>query len=331
MKKIALLLVSVLLISTLVACGDSGKEEGVSGGTAVEFPEKTVTIIVPYSAGGSTDVFARVLGKYLEPIFDESVVINNVSGGGGAVGFNNTLTSKPDGYTVTISNGASLTLGGIGGVDFEYDDFDNLARVIVEDLVVGVHKDSPINSIEDLINYEDDTGEKIKYGFAGLGGFTHLASEQFIKEVGINVDSVGYGSGSEAVAGLLGGFVDVIAQQPAEILAQYEAGEFKALAIMGDERHPDFPDVPTLKEEGVDLQLYQWRGISGPKGMPEEVKNIWMNALKEVANNEEFNKQVVEVLGANINYIEGEEFETWMDEEAAWIYALIEELGLKED
>lgn len=333
-KLISILTVFLLLAAVFVGCSNDAKqpETGPTEGEtqSVDWPKKTVNIIVPYNAGGSTDVFARILATELEPIFGQSVVVTNVAGGGGAVGFANTLASAADGYTVTVSNGASLTLGGIGNVDFEYDDFDNLARVIVEDLVIGVHKDAPWDTIEEVIDYAKANPGELKYGFAGLGGFTHLASSQFIKTTGIEVDGVGYGGGSEAVAGLLGGFVDIIAQQPAEILAQYEAGEFKALAVMGDNRHPLFGDVPTLTEEGIDLKLYQWRGISGPKGMPEEVKQIWMDAMKKATETAEFKKQVEEVLASDINYLQGADFDKWLVDEANWIYPLIEELGLKE-
>ncbi len=338
-KIISFLVLFALLAMTIIGCSSEAPKTDDSPGDAgdvveetpsIDWPKKSINIIVPYNAGGSTDVFARILATELEPILGQPVVVTNVAGGGGAVGFANTLASEADGYTVTVSNGASLTLGGIGNVDFEYDDFDNLARVIVEDLVIGVHKDAPWDSVQELIEYGQANPGELKYGFAGLGGFTHLASSQFIKTADIEVEGVGYGGGSEAVAALLGGFVDVIAQQPAEILAQYEAGEFKALAVMGENRHPLFEDVPTLAEEGLDLQLYQWRGISGPKGMPEEVKEIWMNAMKEASQTEEFKKQVTEVLASDINYIQGQEFDEWLDKEAAWIYPLIEELGLQE-
>jgi len=330
-KILSIVLLVALFTTTIVGC--SSKTTGTSGDekTDVEtWPTKSINIIVGYDAGGSTDLFARLLAEHLSPILGQPVVVSNVPGGGGAVGFANTLASEADGYTVVVSNGASLVLGAVGNVDFEYNDFDNLARVVVEDLVICVRKDAPWNSIQELVAYAKENPGELKYGFAGLGGFTHLASAQFIKTTGIKVDGIPYDGGSQAVAGLLGGFVDVIAQQPAEILSQYQSGDFKALAIMGKNEHPLFEGVPTLTEEGINLQLNQWRGISGPKGIPEEVKIVWMNAIKKVSEMPEFKKEVNEILAADIDCIEGDEFDKWLLSEANWIYPLVDELGLKE-
>ena len=328
-KRAFIILAALMLL--LVVSGCSGKSSGAAKNKAAEsvWPEKDINIIVGYGPGGSTDTFARILAKYLAPVLGKNVIVSNVPGGGGAVGYTNTLTSKADGYTVVVSNGSLLTLGGIGDVDFGYSNFDNIGRVIVEDETICVGKNATWKSVSELVEYAKANPGKLKVGFAGMGGFTYLAANKFIKSVGIDVRGVGYGSGSEAVAGLLGGFVDFIVQQPGEIYSQYEAGELKVLGIMGDERNPLLSEVPTCKEGGFDLELYQWRGISAPKGVPENVKATWIDALNKVNSNEEFKKEIQKVLLANTKCITGNEFETWLKKEAEWIYPLIEDLGLK--
>lgn len=333
MKKtkriMVLMLVSVLVLMSAVGCSNQQANEDNESEANVAWPEKSLNIIVGYGAGGSTDTFARILAKHLEPVVGQPIVVSNVPGGGGAVGYNQTLTSDPDGYTVVVSNGSLLTLGGIGNVDFGYDSFDNIARVIVEDETVCVNKDSQFETVSEMVEYAKAHPSELKVGFAGIGGFTYLAANQFITSTGIEVESVGYSSGSEAVAGLLGGFVDFIVQQPGEIYSQYKGGELKVLATMGSERHPLLLEVPTCQEEGLDLELYQWRGISAPQGVSDDVKEAWYKALNEVQQSEEFQSEITEVLLANTNYMQGEEFESWLKSESEWIYPLIESLGLK--
>lgn len=328
-KIIVFMLVGVLVLMSMVGCSNQQASEGEGTEAEAVWPEKNVNIIVGYGAGGSTDTFARILAKHLEPVIGQPIVVSNVPGGGGAVGYSQTLTSKADGYTVVVSNGSLLTLGGIGNVDFGYGNFDNIARVIAEDETVCVSKNSEFKTVSEMVEYAKANPGELKVGFAGVGGFTYLAANQFIASTGIDVEGVGYGSGSEAVAGLLGGFVDFIVQQPGEIYSQYKGGELKVLATMGDERHPLLTEIPTCKEEGFDLELYQWRGISAPKDVPDDVKDAWYKALNEVQQSEEFRAEITEVLLANTNYVEGQEFEGWLQSESDWIYPLIDTLGLK--
>ncbi len=331
-KMIAVMMVVLLLAASLAGCGN--ESEGTDGPdeSAVNFPIKSVNMIVGYGAGGSTDIFARLVAKYLEEIWGQSVVITNVTGGGGAVGFTQTLQNRADGYTVTISNGASLTTSASGNVDYKYNDFDNLARIIIEDQVLLVSKDSSYDSLGDLLDDANANPGKLKIGFAGLGGFGHLAAAKFLNDTGIDVGNIGYGSGSEAVVGVMGNFVDFCVQQPGEFISQYEAGELKALAILSDARHPSpaLSEIPTAKEQGIEFATNQWRGVSAPKGLPEEVRAEWESALTEVANNPEFQREVEEILLSRVDCITGDEFEAWLDSENAWISPLMQELGLAE-
>ncbi len=326
MKKRFSLSIVMCFIAVFVFClGFSNQALAKEG-----WPKTTVNIIVGYNPGGSTDTFARLLAKHLESVFGHPVVVQNVPGGGGAVGYVKTMTSKPDGYTVVVSNGSLLTLGGIGNVDFQYSDFTNLGRVIVEDETICVGKDAPWNNVAELIAYSKENPGKLRIGFAGIGGFTYLAANQFIKTAGIEIDGIGYSSGAEAVAGLLGGFVDVIVQQPGEIFSHWQGGEVKILGTMGEVRHVLFPDVMTCEEQGLNLKLFQWRGISGPKNMPEDIKAAWIDALDKVQQSEAFRKDITEILCAGTSFIGGDDFEDWLKKEADWIYPLIDELGLKQ-
>lgn len=323
--------VLLILMVTMIATGCSQKKE--TGSSDVEsgsdWGKKDVNIIVGYGPGGSTDTFARIFAKYLSPVIGNNVVVSNISGGGGAVGYIKTLTSDPDGNSVVVSNGSLLTLGGIGNIDFEYSNFSNIARIIVEDETICVGKNAEWDNITEMIDYAKANPKKLKVGFAGIGGFTYLAANKFIEAAEIEVIGVGYDSGSEAVAGLLGGFVDFIVQQPGEIFAQYDAGELKVLAVAGTERNPLLPDASTCKEQGLELELYQWRGLSAPANLPEEARARWITAIDEVTGNPDFVAEIQKVLLATTKPLTGDLFEEWLVKEAGWIYPLIEDLGLR--
>ena len=154
-KKRFFALGSMLLILALIVVGCSGGGEKAADAdkeSEATWPEKAVTIIVSYNPGGSTDVFARILAKSLEQILGQPVVVTNVPGGGGAVGFAQTLGSKPDGYTLTVSNGGFAYISRIRERGFDYESFDNIARVITEDITVVVRKDAPGTTLMSLLN-----------------------------------------------------------------------------------------------------------------------------------------------------------------------------------
>ena len=182
MKKFtALALALVMALGLLAGCGSpapAGSTAAPAGSTGTGAPRppfrkkgKNINMIVGYSAGGSTDIFARLVAKYVEQKWGCTVVVQNVTSGSGAVGFQQCLDSAADGYTVTISNGASLTLSESGNYDWTYKDFDNLAKIIDEDELLCVKADAPYNDLNEFVEYAKANPGKMTVGFAGLGGF----------------------------------------------------------------------------------------------------------------------------------------------------------------
>jgi len=324
MEKLKKITISLFLVSFLVVFMCSGLAVAKT-----EYPEKPITIFVGYNAGGSTDIFARILASYLEPIFGQPCVIVNKPGGGGGVAEAELKGVKPDGYTVLVGGGALLVLKGLGNVEYGYQDFDNIARIIKEDVAICVKADSPWDSIEDLVNYAKKNPGELKVGFAGVGSYTWLCGNRFLKETRIEANGIGFGGGAKSLAALLGGFVDVIFQHPAEVYSQWKAGKVKMLAIMGETRNPMINEIPTLKESGINVVGVQWRGVHAPKGIPEEVKTVWYKALDKIQKNPEFREKVEDTLMCSISFIKGDEFNNWLKSEAEWIYPLIENLNLK--
>lgn len=314
--------------------GNSTDPKPNSSGTASEpgvwVPTEDVTILCGYSAGGSTDLFARLTAQYLSDYWGVNVIVDNVTGGSGAVAMTQCLQSPADGLTVTISNGASLTLSASGNVDWMYSDFTNLAKVIDEDELLCVRSDSKFTSMKELIDYCLEHPNEVSIGFAGVGGFTYLAAQKFISDMGIQVKTVAYDSGSEVVTAVMGSFVDFCMQQPAELSSGLESGAVKCLATMSQGRHPSelLSSAPTSQEEGFDFVTTQWRGFSAPGNLPEDIKAGWIAALEAVMADPEYQADVTDTLLARVSPVLGADMDAFMDSDYAWIQPLMEELNL---
>lgn len=193
-----------------------------------------------------------------------------------------------------------------------------------------VKSDSQFNSMSEFISYCKEHPGEVSIGFAGVGGFTYLAAQKFIADMGIDVKTVAYDSGSEVVTAVMGGFVDFCMQQPAELASGLESGALKCLATMSDEHHPSelLASVPTSKEEGFEFITTQWRGISAPGDLPENIKEGWLTALKAVADDPDFQNDATNSLLARVNPLFGSDMDEFMDADYKWIEPLMQQLGL---
>ena len=236
--------------------------------SAAGYPEKPITFVVPYSAGGSSDTLVRGMQPFLEKALGGTIVPKNVTGGGGAVGMSQALfSSKADGYTVTLPSNAVYGLEGLGNVPWKHGDFDTIARIITEDYSITVRADSDWKTLEEFIDHVKANPGKVKMGFSGFGSSTHIVAAAFAEKFGLKFQFVPYKGGAKTVAATMGGHIDVNTHHPAETKAGVDAGKLRVLATMGAKRSNLFPDVPTMKELGYEWELLQWRGVAMPKGV----------------------------------------------------------------
>ncbi len=285
--------------------------------SAGNYPEKPITFIVPYSAGGSSDTLVRGMQPFLEKALGATIVPKNVTGGGGAVGMSQALfSSKADGYTVTLPSNAVFGLEGLGNVPWKHEDFDTIARIITEDYSITVRADSEWNTLDEFIAYAKANPGKIKMGFSGFGSSTHIVAAAFAERFGLEFSFVPYQGGSKTVAATMGGHIDANTHHPAETKAGVDAGKLRVLATMGPKRSNLFPDVPTMQELGHDWVVSQWRGISVPKDVPADVVAKWEEALAKVAADPEFEKFIVERMGGTVSPAFGAELDAFIKEMA---------------
>lgn len=311
----------VALGSALVlgACSSDGNSSGE------DFPEKDIQIIVPYAAGGGTDTLSRQFAELAKATTGVGVSVLNKEGGGGAVGMQFGANAKTDGYTVTMTTVELLTLPNSNLASFTYEDFKPIALLNSDPSAITVKADAPWNTLEDFL--EDSKNSKLKIGNSGTGAIWHLAAAALELKVGTVFNHIPFEGAAPAVTALLGGHVDAVSVSPAEVINQVKAGELKILTVMADERVDSLPDVPTLKESGIDLSIGTWRGLSVPKDTPANVVKILEEKFATVAQGDEFKAQV-EKLGFGYKYLDSEGLYAFWKEQNSIFAELIPTLEL---
>lgn len=238
-----------------------------------DYPERPVTIIVPWGAGGGTDTIIRLFSVGFEEAMGQPINVVNRTGGSGVVGHSAIANASPDGYTLGACTSEITYFETIGLAPITPASFDLVSRLAVIPAGVTVAADSPHDSVEDLIAAAKEGG--LSSSGSGLGGPWHMAIAGMMKEVGGDVNTVQFipsQGGAPALQDLVAGGISMFTGSPIEARALADAGEVKILAIMSDERSPAFPDVPTLKESGVDWALTNWFSLCAPAGLPDDVK-----------------------------------------------------------
>ncbi|HEY3424628.1 MAG TPA: tripartite tricarboxylate transporter substrate binding protein [Negativicutes bacterium] len=277
--------------------------------TISKYPDRPITIIVPFNAGGSLDMVARALEKTSNQHLGQPIIVVNKPGGGGSIGWNELAAANPDGYTIGITGIEILLQPLYGPTKYNYPTaLDPLIQVSSTPMVMVVQANQPWQNIDDLVTYAHQHPELLKFGNAGIGSLTHVYSELFAHDVGITAEPVPFRGSSEALAALLGGHIQVLFTSPATIKEHLKSGTVRALAVTSEYRltDPVFTDIPTFKEQGVDIVFSYWVGVAAPKEMPVEVKAKLADGLRAIIVEPEF-KKTTENLGLQFDYLNPEE------------------------
>lgn len=279
-KKSSLLPIGLFALSAFFA-GFSGP----SAAADAKYPSKAIQLIVPYAAGGGTDAVGRVLAESLKTILKQDVVVVNKIGGAGAVGMNEGLRAKPDGYTITMVTREVAILPLLGQAPFKTLDFKFIGNVNVDPEVVVVSPDSPYKTIEDLIAAMKATPGKLKFAAASAPNFYGI---QFSQEAGVSFITVPFQGAAPAMTEILGGRSDFGIYNPSEIKAQVEAGKLRPLAVMAEKRVDGIKDMPTFKERGLNILCGTYRGIAVPPQTPDDVAKVLQDAVAQAVKEPKF-------------------------------------------
>ena len=259
------------------------------------YPDRPITIIVPWGAGGGTDAVGRIFGNLLEQDLKVPVNVVNRDGGSGVVGHSAIINAEPDGYTIGIATVEVAMMHWVGLTKLTYADFTVFAQVNQDPGGLMVSADSPYKSAKDLLAaIKEKPAKTFKASGTGQGGIWHLGMAGWLLSEGVDVNKVPWvpSKGSApALKDMVAGGVDFITSSLAEGRALIEAGKVLPLANMGEERLPLYPDVPTLKEAtGSNWTVNVWRTIAGPKGVPQDVMDVLVPAIKRAYESDEYKK-----------------------------------------
>ena len=292
------------------------------------YPKKgNIEITVLFPAGSSADVTARLLAQGMAKQLDANVVVVNRPGAGGAIGYKYVAGQKPDGYTMVWNSNSISTTFHSGQLAFDYRAFDPVARVLVESPLLAVRNDAKWKTLNDFIAEAKSRPGQMTVANSGSGSHTHITAVAMAKAAGITVIDVPYAA-AQVVPSLLGGHVDAMVQLPAALAAQVKAGTMRLLAVLTTARDPALPDVPTAREQGVDVALDAWRGIAVPKGTPKSVITMIEAAIRKTVDSAEF-AQGSETLGVRPAFIPGAEFGELIAKEDLELARLMQLIGLK--
>ncbi|HHX95637.1 MAG TPA: tripartite tricarboxylate transporter substrate binding protein [Clostridia bacterium] len=323
-KSLIFLLILVLAVGLITAgCGGGGEAEG-----EIEYPTKPITIIVPWNAGGDTDAIWRTVGKYLEEELGQTIVIKNIGGGSGAVGAQEALQAKPDGYTLLAGHDSIALSYVTGKTDFGYFDFAPVALMTTTPDIVGTASSSEFTNMEEVVAYAKEHPGELTFG-ASLGSTSHYTPAAIEVAADIEFNIVGYEGTADRMTALLGGHINFGSVSVPAAKEYLEAGQMTLLGIASEERHPSLPDLPTLKEQGIDVLCGTNRGLFAPKDTPQEIIDILRDALEKVANNPEF-KEAIEQQGTDVNFM-GDDYADWLKANEEEMDKVAKESGMLDD
>ena len=297
--------------------------------SAQTWPERSITFICPWPAGGTADQSMRALCSVAARVLGQSIAVENKVGASGMIGAMALASAKPDGYTIgqipiSVTRFSQLgTLAADPRKDFTY-----IARTSGQTFGIAVPANSPFKTLKDFVAHAKANPGKVTYAHAGVGGATHVGMEEFASVAGIQFNHVPYKGGSEALQGVLGGHVDALADS-SSWAPHVEAGKLRLLATWGELRTARFKDVPTLRELGYDVVVDAPNGIGAPKGLNPAVAAKLRDAFRQAANSPEF-KTVIDKLDAPLLYLDGPDYEKYVHTVYQKETVLIDKLKLRE-
>ena len=332
MRKKELILLTVCLFLTLIIMGGCAGMQNINTATKVKYPDKPITVIVPFSVGGGLDLTARSLEKLAPKYLGQPLVIINKPGGSGVIGWNELSGANPDGYTIGITDSNILLQPLYGATKYNYvTALDPIAQVSSLPMIMAVQTHQPWQTSDELIQYAKMHPKQLKFGHGGMGSFQHLIGEMFGQAAGINIEQVPFNGAGEVTAALLGRHVDLIFVNPMVVKEHVKNGTIRVLAVTSEQRmiDPVFAQVPTFKEQGLDIALNNWFGVAAPKEMPAEVKNKLTEGFKAIVNDPEF-IQNIKNAGLQADYLgtKGSE-EKWLSDNQKLI-KILKDTGILE-
>ena len=255
-----------------------------SAPAAAQYPDKPITIVVPFAAGGPTDVVTRLLGDHMSRTLGQTIIVENVGGAGGTIGMTRAAQANPDGYTIAVGNTGTQSAAPALYPNLKYDPARSFAQIGITNFTpqaIVAKKSTQASGLKEFIDYLKANSEKLTYGHAGVGSIAHVSGLLFNAQFGLKPTLVPYRGTGPALQALVAGQLDYMIDQSLNVIPQVKAGTIKVYAIAAPERLSSLPDAPTTSEAGVDFVFRAWNAMVAPKGTPKEIVGRLADALSK--------------------------------------------------
>lgn len=324
-SRITTAVIGTVAIAALAGCS-AGTPAGTPAGSGepAAFEPSDVRMIVPFSAGGGSDASGRAIASGLEDATGATITVENREGGSGAVGYSYLYSQEGNADFLLASETTLLSLPLTTDVDYDYTSFTPIMKLGDDYTLVVVPADSPFQTCTDVVDAAGS--ESVVVAVSGAISLDEIVFTLIEQDQGVEFDRVPFESGSEVIAGLLGGTVQVGSLNPGEVLGQLESGDLRALCSLSDERYEyeQIADVPTAIEEGIDVAFAQWRGFIAPGGISDEARQYWLDAAEAYVASDSYTTYIEENL-MQPNAIYGDEFVEYLAQNSADLEAAIAE------
>lgn len=284
--------------------------------SAQTYPSKQIQLIVPFSAGGGTDLVARHYAAAAARIADVQIQVVPMPGAGGARGSKHVAEATPDGYTLLFGTmGSNITAPLLNDVGYQPDSFEPIAIVSAPSFVFAVRPDFQAQTLQDLLALSKR--QRLTYGSSGAGGSAHVAMALFSRKAGVEFRHVPFNGSAEAVVAVMGRHVNMALPSTGSVLEQIRSNQIRGIAMTGDQRTPEAPQVPTVRESGVDFSFATWRAVLAPRGTPAAVQHTLVDLSARVSQDREFIEQTTRVEGEPPAFVGGADFRRQYERETA--------------
>jgi tripartite-type tricarboxylate transporter receptor subunit TctC len=308
---------------------------GVNALAQDAFPSRPITLIVPFPPGGVAEITGRPTAMAIEKLLKHPVAIVNRPGAGGAVGNAAVANAKPDGYTLLM---ALSSISVIPAADalfdrkpaYSMDQFAPIALISADPTILVSHPSLPVKNLKELVALARAKQGQMSFSSSGIYGALHMPMEMFLHHYKLKMRHVPTTGGGPALTTLLGGHVELTSGGPAAITSHVKSGKLRAHVSWGAKRHENYPDVPTFKEQGADIEYYIWTGLMAPRATPEPVMKVLRDAARRAVEDADFKTAMARV-NSPIQYMDAAEFARYWDADAKRLAAIVKIVGKVED
>ena len=299
------------------------------------FPTRAITLIVPFPPGGVAEITGRPTAMAIEKILKQPMALVNRPGAGGAVGNAAVANAKPDGYTLLM---ALSSISVIPAADelfnrkpaYSIDQFAPIALISADPTILVSHPSLPVRNLQELVSLARAKQGQMSFSSSGIYGALHMPMEMFLHHYKLKMRHVPTTGGGPALTTLLGGHVEMTTGGPAAITTHVKSGKLRAHVSWGAKRHENYPDVPTFKEQGADIEYYIWTGLMAPRGTPEPVMKVLRDATRRAVEDTDFKTAMARV-NSPVNYMDAPEFAKYWDADAKRLAAVVKVVGKVDD